>query len=341
MQAAIEESGSALGLGPKPPVKAPVTRRIWNWFWRGDEMPRYAQPIAPEREALRLRARVTADVARRIEQSAEPFEGSVDAILCELYRESSYWSRSALALPQAGAASASDNWPVIAATLEQRTLPSPELLARVRRAVDAGSFQEFAALPREESASLLVGLRSLALALLNELEVNERALKALWMQRIVRVGLVCVVLLGVAFAALKVSESAEKARDLARDKPWRASSAHPGVSSCTSPAQECAESPEFFFHTQEEDHPWVQIDLGAARSFSAVRVENRRDCCTDRAAPLLVEVSSDQEHWRKVARRDQTFTSWLATFPAVTARYVRLRLDKKESFHLQRVRVLP
>jgi hypothetical protein len=297
------------------------------------------RPIAPEQEAFRLRAQLAADVARRTEDSAEPFAGSVDAILCDLYRQSIYWSRSALSFAKSGAASDPKDWQAIDATLLERAVTNPELLTRVQLAVE-GSFQGFVALTDEERLSLLPGLRSLALALLAELEVNKRALEALWAQRIVRVGLIFALVAACVLLVVKMSDGAEQARDIARGKPWRTSSALSSVTPCVSPQQDCPQSPEFFFHTNEELRPWVEIDLGAQQSFSSVRVENRKDCCSERAVPLMVEVSSDQEHWHNVARRDSVFSSWLAKFPPVTARYVRLRIDRRESLHLQRVRVL-
>lgn len=97
---------------------------------------------------------------------------------------------------------------------------------------------------------------------------------------------------------------------------------------------------EFFVHTQEEQSPWIEFDLGAEQKISAVRIDNRMDCCMDRAAPIVVEASSDQHHWQTAARRDSSFTSWLATFAPMNARWVRLRLEKRTSLHLRRVRIL-
>lgn len=300
---------------------------------------RNLRPIEPAREALIMRARLTADIARRSEDSAEPFAGNVDMVLCDLYRQSIYWSRCALEHANSGRTSPLA-WDGIPVMLQRSAVADAEALEHARRAADESSFQDLAQLTEEERRALLPSLRSLALTLLNELDIEKRTLEALWTQRLVRVGLVFVVLAVVVFALTRVSTSAEVSRDIAMGKPWRASSQYGGTSSCRSPEQECEGSPEFFFHTNEEQHPWVEIDLGAAQSFSAVRVENRKDCCTDRANPLVVEVSSDQQHWRKVARRDSVFSSWLAKFDAVSARYVRVRLDRRESLHLQRVRVL-
>ena len=314
--------------------------RVWNWFWRGQEMREHQKPVAPKRAAFRLRAQLAADVARRTEDSAEPFEGSVDAILCELYRQSIYWSRCAIAFADRGESEPAP-WPTIDATLLTRSVNDPELLQRAQLAVDSGAFREYALLPDDERQVLLPALRSLALGFLAELDLDKRAVDGLWIERMTRLGLVAAVLGLTAFMLMRAADHAEVSNDLAQGKPWRASSANLGIPACTSPNQECAESHDFFFHTNEEQKPWLEIDLGREQRFSAVRVENRKDCCTERASPLVVEVSSDQSHWHRVARKDSTFTSWLAKFAPVTARYVRVRIDKRESLHLQRVRVLP
>src|SRR5690606_38479561 len=109
-----------------------------------------------------------------------------------------------------------------------------------------------------------------------------------------------------------------------RGKPWTTSSAFAAVS-CRSPAQKCPESPSFFFHTNDEDQPWVELDLGTAQRFSSVKVKNREDCCSERAVPLVVEVSSDGKQWKQLARKNEVFTTWTAEFSPVEGRWVRLR----------------
>ncbi|MGC4091094.1 MAG: discoidin domain-containing protein [Polyangiaceae bacterium] len=133
----------------------------------------------------------------------------------------------------------------------------------------------------------------------------------------------------------------EQKNDLAREKAWRASSS--GAPGCNSPAQYCDENPGYFFHTVEEKNPWVEIDMGAPTSFSAVRVINRRDCCRERADPLVLESSDDQQKWKLLARHDGNFSSWKANFPATRARYLRVRIEKPgiNILHLSGVRVLP
>src|SRR5689334_11017378 len=40
------------------------------------------------------------------------------------------------------------------------------------------------------------------------------------------------------------------------------------------------------FHTRSEREPWVELDLGEARGVRSIDIQNRTDCCADRAVPL-------------------------------------------------------
>ena len=60
-----------------------------------------------------------------------------------------------------------------------------------------------------------------------------------------------------------------------------------------------------------------------------------------RALPLYVEVSTDGKQYHRVARRERPFTVWRVSFPTVSARYVRLRVQRKSYLHLNEVEVYP
>ena len=125
------------------------------------------------------------------------------------------------------------------------------------------------------------------------------------------------------------------AAGLARDKKWTASSQ---IEIWSESGKITDDQPKgIFFHTKEEESPWLEIDLEKPVSVSAVDVLNRTDCCGDRAVPLAVELSSDRKAWREVARRNEPFVVWKAAFPAQEARYVRLHVLRKTHFHLERV----
>jgi hypothetical protein len=95
------------------------------------------------------------------------------------------------------------------------------------------------------------------------------------------------------------------------------------------------------FCTDAEDGPWIEFDFGKPTRFSSMTIENRRDCCADRAVPLIVEVRSDGSEYREVIRRAQVFKVWSPTFQPVSARFVRLRVPRKTLLHLKTVMAHP
>jgi hypothetical protein len=125
-------------------------------------------------------------------------------------------------------------------------------------------------------------------------------------------------------------------RDLAAGRPWVASSAVPpnhrsGVGPST-------RKDDLFFHTDHSDHPWVEIDLGKPRTIRSLLVENRLDCCWERALPLDFEVEDLETHqWRKVAQRRAGFHVWTHQIAPVKARQVRFRLAGVGVLHLRRI----
>ena len=157
-------------------------------------------------------------------------------------------------------------------------------------------------------------------------------------------GLAAALLLGVALVLSLASLVSPRLRarlfphDLAARASWVASSAVPpnpirGVG---------ASSPEhgLFFHSVVSDHPWVEIDLGARRVIRSLLIENRRDCCQERALPLNFEVFDEARgQWRVVAQRRSAFDVWTRTFAPVRARRVRVQLAGAGILHLQRISI--
>jgi hypothetical protein len=127
------------------------------------------------------------------------------------------------------------------------------------------------------------------------------------------------------------------APDLAAGKSWKTSSTY---ASCDPVRRRCGGQPTaVFFHTAEDDSPWIEIDLGSPRTLGRIDVRNRMDCCQDRAVPLLVEVSEDESSWREIARKDESFMRWEGSFAPCEARYVRLRVPRKTFLHLEEVAI--
>jgi hypothetical protein len=81
------------------------------------------------------------------------------------------------------------------------------------------------------------------------------------------------------------------------------------------------------------------VDLGDPKRFTRVDVQNRLDCCRERAIPLVVEVSDDEASWTEVARKDEPFAHWTAHFAMRQARYVRLRVARKSYLHLEAIAI--
>jgi hypothetical protein len=213
-------------------------------------------------------------------------------------------------------------------------------LAELRKLFLEQDFVDFAGYTIEEQSRFAFVLRKFAERLLSFLEQPRQELALIKLQRWTRLGALSLLAAVSVAVGLFLADLREQTRDLARDKSYRLSSS--GVQGCPTPLQFCDESPGFFFHTNEETDPWIEIDLGAPRQFSAVRVVNRRDCCPERASPLLIEVSTDQKQFKKVAERSGPFGSWKATFDPVIARWVRVRLKGPQRIlHLAGVRVLP
>jgi hypothetical protein len=324
------------------PQGAPLAKRLGDWFWRGSALAkaRQALPELGERSAaFARRARAAAELAQNMLAADEPGEASSEGSACENYRQSSYWALCALLAKGEPAFQLDDServWGVLDDALLVQSA-SEDRVESLRSALRSGSFVYFAELPASEQAALLIELRKLAQALLVKLDERSITLDAIYLERAWRLGLLALLLLCVALTPAGVKKLIEARSELIAGKAWRTSSKLDG-GGCTSPAQTCTESPSFFFHTAEESSPWVEFDLGANRKISKVRVDNRLDCCADRANPIVVEVSTDQKHWRKASRHDGEFTSWEAEFAPVEGRYLRVRALKQTYLHLASVR---
>jgi hypothetical protein len=276
------------------------------------------------------------ELGRRAHNPNEPLPASADAAAGESYRQAAHWAIRAL---DSSRASGGAGWRGLSEAQREKLASSPERLTELERVVEAGSFVELWELPKEERAHRAAELQRLARGLLEELSWKTRALDALWLQRLMRTGLLLVSVALLVFGVRFVLDGSERSRDVAAGKPWRISSSAPGLG-CSSPLQECAGSSDFFFHTTEESSPWLELDLGKPTRFSGVRVINRRDCCFERAVPLLVEISNDGQNFKEVSRRTTSFSSWLATFSPTEARYVRVRAPSRTILHLSQIRVL-
>ncbi|NLY02474.1 MAG: hypothetical protein GXY83_40860 [Rhodopirellula sp.] len=98
------------------------------------------------------------------------------------------------------------------------------------------------------------------------------------------------------------------------------------------------------FHTQNEDQPWWQVDLGQATPLDRIVLFNRCDGCAARNNRILVLLSNDANAWEQAYQHDgTTFYGHSGGKPLTVplagrkARYVRLQLPGKGYFHLDEV----
>lgn len=135
--------------------------------------------------------------------------------------------------------------------------------------------------------------------------------------------------------------------DVARDASATQSSLSPW-SQQGEAAQALSDHPnDFAFHTDKEDSPWWQADLGAVYPIEAVVVHNRRSGLHDRARTLRIEVAEQGGQWILVHGGfahfgaegfGHPFEAW--TGSVLRARYVRISLAEHQYLHLTRVEVL-
>jgi hypothetical protein len=126
-------------------------------------------------------------------------------------------------------------------------------------------------------------------------------------------------------------------RVISRGKPWATSSS---AALCDPKHAQCGGAhTKILFHTNLENDPWFEIDLGKPYTVTGLSVRNRSDCCADRAVPLVAETSLDHVTYRILAHRFTEFERWEPRFDAVRARYVRVRVTRQSILHLDKVLV--
>ena len=99
------------------------------------------------------------------------------------------------------------------------------------------------------------------------------------------------------------------------------------------------------FHTEKQDQPWWQVDLGAPRQVARVVIWNRAEC-PERARTLQVKLSGDGRSWTTVYRHDGSMFQGVSDnkpltvqLTNLTARFVRIQLRGNDFLHLDEVEV--
>jgi hypothetical protein len=283
---------------------------------------------------------LAAEVARRTLEPSPPFlDGQAAALACDLYRQAVYWVLTNDRAHDAAGPASNDLrtlWQGADRALLLAAAGSAESLSALEEALVDRDFVQLSRLSADEQIQLAYQIRAFVEALLGAGAQKSWRIEQLLYQRTLRVLGVLLCVAGAWLAVWFAGEALERSREISNGKEWRASS-H-GHSACKSPQQRCRSG--YFFHTKDQDEPWVTLDLAEEMTFSAVRIDNRADCCRERAVPLIVEVSTDGKTFREVARRTEDFESWTAEFEPVSARFVRARLAAKNYLHLKRFKVL-
>jgi len=309
---------------------ARVFSRATEWALRRKALREARAAVVPRgdrRDRALCQTRLLLEMGRRV---AEPVErlppGSRPAVRLGLYRQAAYWALAA-ALPGARDGE-------LPLTFEAAwTAADPD---RLRRAVPDEATRDLIRHPladRSRPDPLTTTdadaetARVFVEELLGELEAPRRRVARVLVHRWLRIGFLAVALAGLAWGVHRISLGP----NLLAGKPFRTSTSWNG---CAGDAGCRA----LLFHTDPEFNPWVEFDLGAPKTFHRLEVTNRRDCCTERAVPLVAEVGNDRVAWKEIARHDdEFFATWTATFRPTTARYLRLRVARHSTFHLEDV----
>lgn len=292
--------------------------------------------VARARRAIAARDRAESLLQRAA--SAGSGRGDDDDVLSlTALQQAAHWSVLALdddlpddCAPRAAADALVDR---VAGTLSL----SERHTAQLAELVGERTFVELAALPGLERRQAADALREFVDRAAAQLLAPERALSRLHLRRWSRVLAASLALAAAATGIAWGVRAATRPPDLAATSRWKASSTYGGWDQAARKVD--GASSIIFFHTNHEPSPWVQFDLGDGASFSSVEVANRRDCCSDRASFLVVEVSPDGARWTEIATRSGDFTTWTARFPRQQARYVRVRSLKQTWLHFERVSV--
>jgi len=318
---------------PPPPKRRGAVSRAWRWLW-GSDVEAQARAALKEPSPRQLADLRRAFSVRELAESALLSTSRTEVMattlpaLVGLSREAAFWSLSAQ-LPDPGPADAPEALALTSPETLAVCLPDEAARERVRAALLAPQGDAvWARRGRQEQEQAFRDLGILSTALLDRMTLPRRRLRGLRLRRVALGAALAVLVL----AAVQVVPHLHLQPSLTAGRPWRASSA---LDVCKPKEHYCADAvTDIFFCTTDENDPWVEFDLGDRKTFSHLVVKNRSDCCPDRAVPLALEVSDDRTTWREVARRDDTFSTWRADFPATRARYARLRVLRRSILHL-------
>jgi hypothetical protein len=320
-----------------PPRDRPgFFRRVADWYTCRPqrERARAAASASPRARELLARAKTAFATANLLTEPADPSRRDLaPAHAAGLYAEALAWALWSYQ-PNDDPPRPEDRWDAAAAARKELAFSDEQLAEVDRLLAEPRVAMTLADRPRSERENAARMLKRAALVVIDVRERPLRAEDGIALVAFARMALTVLVLAGGLGMAIALRP--EKP-NLVAGKPWTTSSSllecHPAKIECGGVRT------RIFFHTRDEDNPWLRYDLGTPTAFSSMRIENRQDAEGARAVPLVVEIGDDGSHFREIARRDKDFSTWKPSFPTVTARYIRLRVARKSILHLEEVDV--
>jgi hypothetical protein len=198
--------------------------------------------------------------------------------------------------------------------------------ARVREALAARDPLYLDGLEPESLARLRIALDRAAGVLRGSVEARSRLqIRALRWGRFAALVIVAVYSVWLGVRSHFVPEN------ISAGKPVHASSRHPNSAVDGHELVDGHPGIPFGVHTNQDDSPFVEIDLLATFAIDRIAVYNRSDGAWDDCLPLVVELSRDGRTYTEIGRREEHFGfdfPWTLAASDRVARYVRLRVAR-------------
>jgi len=96
-----------------------------------------------------------------------------------------------------------------------------------------------------------------------------------------------------------------------------------------------------FYSLQHANKPWIIIDLGRVQDIGGLQIVNwAHPQFTWRCRKLTAAASTDKKTWTELwQNKGQAPLAWNLTFKTTKARYLKLWLDERNTFHLKSVKI--
>jgi hypothetical protein len=303
---------------------------------------RSEQQTATQRDS----ARAYFQAARRRHHIAQEIRGSDTIVALELYRAAAplYAAAYLASIDQeSGDAGEGDvSWKThpektldaLDTALETGSIATPPAYGAARSFIVSSDMLVFDRLSPEDAEALTERLDA-ATAWISTL-VEARTPATIRRLRWTRVALLGAAVVLVLVAAVSIARFPS---NLALHKPVQATAA---AYDTTAAGVVDGQLGRFGFHSQEDDAPFLTVDLQKPTKIAKVSVFGRGDCCFDQSIPLELEISEDGASFRPVGQRTTAFSStnpWVVEMSPVVTRYVSVRAKHRGVLVLGEVEV--